>query len=161
MARIEQNHLETRGVEMTPDELRGALETGMARAEIGEDGPLDSVDALSPAQVNMALELREYIRDAFGAFALPGDAPLGELAAFYGLPIPARYSTNTASEMFASRFEGEVHIGDRVRLGAATLVVRKVREGRAAEVGIVFHSDSLGRFQQWLSGWRERLPGRR
>lgn len=72
MARIEQNWLETTGREMSPEELRLGLEQGMARAAVGEDGPLDGVDALSPAQVNMALELREYIRDAFGAFERMG-----------------------------------------------------------------------------------------
>ncbi|WP_461061153.1 potassium/proton antiporter [Silanimonas algicola] len=102
-------------------------------------------------------EAREAEHEAFGAFSLPGDLPLGELAGFYGLPIPPRYAAHTASEMFATRFEGEVHIGDRIALGGATLVARRIREGRAMEIGIVFHTDSLGRLQRWMSGWRERL----
>lgn len=100
---------------------------------------------------------REAEHEAFGAFSLPGDVPLGELAGFYGLPIPPRYAAHTASEMFATRFEGEVHIGDRIGLGGATLVARRIREGRATEIGIVFHTDSLGRLERWMSGWRERL----
>jgi cell volume regulation protein A len=102
-------------------------------------------------------EAREAEHEAFGAFSLPGDVPLGELAGFYGLPIPARYAAHTASEMFATRFEGEVHIGDRIALGGATLVARRIRDGRATEIGIVFHTDSLGRLQRWASGLRERL----
>lgn len=102
-------------------------------------------------------EAREAEHEAFGAFSLPGDVPLGELAGFYGLPIPPRYAAHTASEMFATRFEGEVHIGDRIALGGATLVARRVRDGRATEIGIVFHTDSLGRLQRWISEWRERL----
>jgi cell volume regulation protein A len=102
-------------------------------------------------------EAREAEHEAFGAFSLPGDVPLGELAGFYGLPIPPRYAAHTASEMFATRFEGEVHIGDRIGLGGATLVVRRVREGQAAEIGIVFHTDSLGRLQRSWLRWRERL----
>ena len=102
-------------------------------------------------------EAREAEHEAFGAFSLPGDVPLGELAGFYGLPIPPRYAAHTASEMFATRFEGEVHIGDRIGLGGATLVARRIRDGRATEIGIVFHTDSLGRLQRWMSGWRERL----
>ena len=102
-------------------------------------------------------EAREAEHETFGAFSLPGDVPLGELAGFYGLPIPPRYAAHTASEMFATRFEGEVHIGDRIALGGATLVARRIRDGRATEIGIVFHTDSLGRLQRWMSAWRERV----
>jgi cell volume regulation protein A len=102
-------------------------------------------------------EAREAEHETFGAFSLPGDAPLGELAGFYGLPIPPRYAAHTAGEMFAARFEGEVHIGDRIGLGGAMLVVRRVRGGRAVEIGIVFHTDSLGRLERWLLHWRDRL----
>jgi cell volume regulation protein A len=102
-------------------------------------------------------EAREAEHEAFGAFSLPGDVALGELAGFYGLPIPPRYAAHTASEMFATRFEGEVHIGDRIALGGATLVARRIRDGRATEIGIVFHTDSLGRLQRWMSAWREHL----
>ncbi|MGL6289843.1 MAG: potassium/proton antiporter [Silanimonas sp.] len=102
-------------------------------------------------------EAREAEHEAFGAFSLPGDAPLGELAGFYGLPIPKRYAANTAGEMFATRFEGEVHIGDRIALGGATLVARRIRDGRAIEIGIVFHTDSLGRLQRWALGLKDRL----
>jgi cell volume regulation protein A len=93
---------------------------------------------------------KEAEHEAFGAFSLAGDVPLGELAAFYGLPIPPRYAAHTATEMFATRFEGEAHIGDRIALGGATLVARKVREGQATEIGIVFHTDSIGRLSRWL-----------
>ena len=106
-------------------------------------------------------EAREAEREAFGAFSLPGDVPLGELAGFYGLPIPPRYAAHTAAEMFAARFEGEVHIGDRIGLGGATLVARRVRDGRASEIGIVFHADSLGRLQRRIARLREALGGRR
>lgn len=99
---------------------------------------------------------REAEHEAFGAFSLPGDVPLGELAGFYGLPIPPRYAAHTASEMFAARFEGEVHIGDRIALGGATLVARRVRDGQTLEIGIVFHTDSLGRLQRWAGRLRDR-----
>lgn len=102
-------------------------------------------------------EAREAEHEAFGAFSLPGDVALGELAGFYGLPIPPRYAAHTAGEMFATRFEGEVHIGDRIELGGATLVVRRVDDGRATAIGIVFHTDSLGRLERLLLRWRDRL----
>jgi len=100
-------------------------------------------------------EAREAEHEAFGAFTLAGNVPLGELAAFYGLPIPPRYAAHTATEMFSTRFEGEAHIGDRIPLGGATLVARKVREGQAVEIGIVFHTDSLGRLSRGLQRLRD------
>jgi cell volume regulation protein A len=133
--------------------------------EAGPPRPADTAYFLAPPGEVYRLdwlfaeghEAREAEHEAFGAFSLPGDVPLGELAGFYGLPIPPRYAAHTASEMFATRFEGEVHIGDRISLGGATLVARRVREGRATEIGIVFHTDSLGRLQRWAAGWRDRL----
>jgi len=105
-------------------------------------------------------EAREAEHEAFGTFSLPGDVPLGELAGFYDLPIPPRYAAHSASAMFAARFESEVRIGDRIGLGGATLVARKVRDGRAVEIGIVFHADSLGRLQRLVAHWAERLRRR-
>ena len=96
-------------------------------------------------------EAREAEHAAFGQFVLEADVPLGEIAAFYGLPIPPRYAAHTAAEMFASRFEGEVHIGDRLPLGAATLVVRRVEDGRAVQVGIVLPEAALGPLARWWS----------
>ena len=34
-------------------------------------------------------------KDTFGMFTLPGNVPLGELATFYGLQIPARFASAT------------------------------------------------------------------
>ena len=47
-------------------------------------------------------------------FALPGDVPLGELAAFYGLSIPARFATTTAAQLFDQRFDEQAQVGDRL-----------------------------------------------
>jgi cell volume regulation protein A len=76
----------------------------------------------------------------FGLFNLPGDVPLGELAAFYGLKIPARYAAKTAAELFDERFDEAPQVGDRLRLGPALLVVRSLREDRVAQVGLKFSS---------------------
>ena len=85
-------------------------------------------------------EAREAERDMFGLFNLPGDVPLGELAKFYGLDIPARYAAKTAAELFDERFDDSPQVGDRLTLGHALLVVRSLREDRVAQVGLKFSS---------------------
>lgn len=128
-------------------------------AEAGALAPGDTAYFLAPPGEVYRLdwlfaeghEAREAEHAAFGQFALDADVPLGEIAAFYGLPIPPRYAAHTAAEMFGSRFEGEVHIGDRLRLGPATLVARRVEDGRAVQVGIVLPEVVLGPLARWWS----------
>jgi cell volume regulation protein A len=77
-------------------------------------------------------------QEAFGLFALPGDVPLGELAQFYGLKLPARFAAITATDLFDQRFDGNPQVGDRLALGSALLVVRELREDRVERVGLKF-----------------------
>lgn len=83
-------------------------------------------------------DAREAERDTFGVFTLPGDVPLGELAAFYGLAIPARFAARTAAQLFDERFDEQAQVGDRLALGKAILVVRQLKEERVAQVGLKF-----------------------
>jgi len=64
--------------------------------------------------------------------------PLGELAQFYGLSIPARFAATTAADLFDQRFDEQVQVGDRLTLGRAILVVRSLRDDRVAQVGLRF-----------------------
>src|SRR3546814_7461779 len=73
-----------------------------------------------------------------GTFALAGDVPLGEIAEFYCLPIPARHHASTAAQLFDTRFDGNPQIGDRLTLGEAMLIVRKLHEERVSQVGLKF-----------------------
>ena len=83
-------------------------------------------------------DAHEAEKDMFGLFSLPGDVPLGDLAAFYGLTIPARFAKATAAEIFDERFDEQAQVGDRVVLGPAILVVRAVHEDRVLQVGLRF-----------------------
>lgn len=76
----------------------------------------------------------------FGSFTLPGDVALGELAQFYGLHIPKRFSARTAAQLFDERFDESPQIGDRLVLGPATLIVRAMKDDRVAQVGLEFVS---------------------
>ena len=64
--------------------------------------------------------------------------PLGELAKFYGLTIPARFAASTAAHLFDERFDEQAQVGDRLALGKAVLVVRTLKDDRVAQVGLKF-----------------------
>jgi cell volume regulation protein A len=74
-------------------------------------------------------------QDLFGSFALPGDVPLGDLASFYNLSIPSRFSATTAAQLFDERFDEQPQVGDRLALGKAVLVVRTLKDDRVSQVG--------------------------
>lgn len=84
------------------------------------------------------IQAHQAEREVFGAFTLPGDVPLGELAAFYGLPIPARYADRNAAALFAERFDEQPQIGDSLRLGQAVLVVRELSDEGVSKIGLKF-----------------------
>ena len=85
-----------------------------------------------------ATDARLAEQDTFGTFTLPGDVPLGELASFYGLKLPARFAASTAAELFDERFDEQAQVGDRLALGRAVLVVKSLRDDRVAQVGLKF-----------------------
>lgn len=81
---------------------------------------------------------REAERDLFDVFNLPGDVPLGELAQFYGLKIPAQVASRTAAALFEERFDDTPQVGDTLPLGRAVLVVRALQDDRVTQVGLKF-----------------------
>jgi len=83
-------------------------------------------------------DAREAEHETFGAFMLPGDVPLGELAKFYNLSLPARVQKYTAAQLFDERFDREPQVGDRLAFGRAILVVRSVADDKVARIGLRF-----------------------
>jgi cell volume regulation protein A len=81
-------------------------------------------------------EAREAEREMFGEFSFDADVRLGDIAAFYGLPVRARDAPLTLAEHFARRFEHTVAVGDRVRLGPVTLVARELGDDGVARIGL-------------------------
>ena len=106
-------------------------------------------------------EAKEVEREMFGEFVLPGNVPLGALAEFYDLAIPPRHADRTADQLFAERFDGEPQIGDRLRVGAALLVVRDLIDEKVARVGLKFETVSARLFGDSLSSPRPHSPLRR
>jgi cell volume regulation protein A len=72
----------------------------------------------------------------FGDFVLNGDAVLGDLADVYGIEVPGEERHKTLAQYLSERFHGRVVVGDRGSLGHAKLVVREIREGLPARVGL-------------------------
>jgi len=87
---------------------------------------------------------------------------LGDIAAFYALPIRARDAALTLAEHFARHYEHTVEVGDRVRLGAVTLVARELDEDRVAKVGLKIEGvrGAIARGARWrnsrLGAWIAR-----
>ncbi len=73
----------------------------------------------------------------FGTFTLNGDAPLGEVVEMYGGTVPQAISTMTLAQYIDRQFRRRPDVGDYVRFGKLNLVVREMREGKVAKVGIV------------------------
>jgi potassium/hydrogen antiporter len=72
----------------------------------------------------------------FGDFVLKGDAVLGELAAIYGMEVPAEHAKKTLAQYLNERSHGRVVVGDRAPLGRAELVVREMQDGRVTRLGL-------------------------
>lgn len=74
-------------------------------------------------------------RAVFRDFELDPDLPVALVCEFYGLPAPADAHL-PVGEWMAAELRRPPVAGDSVALGAATLVVREVRDGRIAHVGL-------------------------
>jgi potassium/hydrogen antiporter len=72
----------------------------------------------------------------FGDFVLNGDALTEDLAAVYGVSFPENAAGKSLARYLAEAFRGRVVVGDRVRVGAAELVVRELEDGVITRVGL-------------------------
>jgi cell volume regulation protein A len=61
-----------------------------------------------------------------GVFTFAGDVPIASVASLYGLTVPEDLRQYTIAEAFEERFEDRVQRGDRIGLGAATLIATAV-----------------------------------
>lgn len=79
-------------------------------------------------------------RALYGDFALDGSAPLADVCAFYGLPLPAAspsaHADETLEHWIARALSRPPVVGDRVTLGGAQLSVRAMDGARVLIVGL-------------------------
>ena len=113
----------------------GELKTGDYAYVLVEQERVRRLDRLfaplPPDAVNAAARLY------FGEFPIAPDAPLSDVAAFYGLDLPADLAGLTADAAFVQRHGGKLRAGNRIDLGAfAHLVAREVNEHHVVKAGL-------------------------
>jgi cell volume regulation protein A len=81
-------------------------------------------------------EAREAERELFGEFSFAASVRLGDVAAFYALPVRKKDAGLTLGEHFARHYEHTVEVGDRVQLGPVTLIARELDDDRVSKVGL-------------------------
>lgn len=81
------------------------------------------------------------LRAVFGDFVLDGAAPVGPICEFYGLPLPARPDVPLGAWL-SRRLGRAAVVGDDLRWGPATLVVRGMDGHRISLVGLKLDDDA-------------------
>ena len=81
-------------------------------------------------------EAREAEREMFGEFSFDANVSLADVAGLYALPVRANDAPLTLAEHFTRTFEHTVKVGDRVRLGAITLIARELSDEGVTRVGL-------------------------
>jgi cell volume regulation protein A len=71
----------------------------------------------------------------FGEFFLEPEAPVADLAATYGVPLPEQARGKTLADYVAGYLQRPV-VGDRLRLGGMELTVRRMEGERIVELGL-------------------------
>jgi cell volume regulation protein A len=72
----------------------------------------------------------------FGAFQFAGDVPVGNIAEFYGLPIPQAERATPVGDFIAGRLHAKPTVGDAIGIGVIGLVVHGVDGERITAVGL-------------------------
>jgi potassium/hydrogen antiporter len=74
----------------------------------------------------------------FGAFRFAGHVPVGNIAEFYGLPIPQAERGTPVGDFIAGRLPAKPTVGDGIGFGVIGLVVHGVDGERITAVGLEF-----------------------
>jgi potassium/hydrogen antiporter len=72
----------------------------------------------------------------FGVFQFAGDVPVGEIAEFYGLPIPQAEKATPVGDFIAGCLSAKPTVGDGIGIGMIGLVVHCVDGERITAVGL-------------------------
>lgn len=126
------------GQVLMPDEA-GEIRAGDRVYFLAPRGRVARLDWLFAPPAEAAIAEREL----FGSFVFDANLPLGEIASYYGMPLPAELAAKTAGQLFAERFEEQVQVGDAIELPGALLTVREADEDKVTKVGLKFQPTSL------------------
>jgi cell volume regulation protein A len=98
------------------------LEEGMA---VSVTRPKNAYTQLKPADV-----------ETFGVFPFVGHLPIGQIADFYGLPVPEAEKATPVGDFIADRLPTKPAVGDGIVIGIIGLVVHDVTGERITRVGL-------------------------
>jgi cell volume regulation protein A len=118
-----------------PRERVTALEPGDSVYVIASTAHVDALNRLFIAPHHPdRLEEHRF----FGDLVLDADANLSDIAQFYGVDMPADAQSQTLGGYLQRVFRKRPVVGDRIKAGRVEFVVREVRDGRVARVGLKF-----------------------
>jgi len=120
------------GLALVPD-AAGELTAGDTLYVLADEADSATLgDLLAAPRTPAYLEKRQF----YGDFVLNGEAIMANVAAQYGLPLPADMSDMTLEAFITRKRPGVPVVGDRVRLGKLEFVVRSIVDGRIRQVGL-------------------------
>jgi potassium/hydrogen antiporter len=73
---------------------------------------------------------------SYGELALYADAPVADVARFYGLPLDDNFVGTTLGAYIAAALHARPKVGRYVQLGKVHLVIRQLDHDRIAKVGL-------------------------
>ena len=96
----------------------------------------------------MPVELGEFVFDA--------EVKLGQVCAMYGVPFEPLDHGRSLADFLNDRLEGNVVVGDRVKIGEVELVVRQMDKELITKVGLEIEPETerlpILRFWQRVKG---------
>jgi NhaP-type Na+/H+ and K+/H+ antiporter len=89
-----------------------------------------------PATKHGYLQLGPAEIVTFGVFQFAGHVPVGQIAEFYGLPVPQAEKPTPVGDFVAGRLPAKPTVGDGIGIGTIGLVVHCVDGERITAVGL-------------------------
>ena len=125
----------------------------------------DYVIALAPPEQVITLDAlfstpikrqRRLMPVELGEFVFEAEVKLGQVCAMYGVPFEPLDHGRSLAEFLNDRLEGNVVVGDRVKIGEVELVVRQMNRDHIAKVGLEIEPEAerlpILRFWQRVKG---------
>ncbi len=96
-----------------------------------------------------------------GDFVVPGDVPLADIAATYGLIVPAAQRATPVGTFLRRNLRGTPSVGDHIAFDRIDLVVREVSpDGQVTAVALRLVPARIGLVPERLHGWTAGLLNR-
>ncbi|MGH8531014.1 MAG: potassium/proton antiporter [Nevskiales bacterium] len=118
----------------------GVLQEGDHVSLLAEQDELSALDVLFERKPQREARTEADRQRFFGDFPIEPGAPLQALADIYNLELPPDARGATVAD-YIMRVLPRPVVGDRLKLGEVSLVVKEMEEGRIVEVGLHLGSD--------------------